>query len=172
MADAGGAWSKAKRMLNHGKDETHGGARQNHRPRTAEREPRVNTTAGLNPFLISWAHRLFERVGYHLYPAFEKWQLKLLRNARPERELFAWEDIARAYEAWLSDHPECDTRAVAACLATISIGISTSGVFERETQETKDLRTVFQCIWKPMIYDRDTVRREVRLSLGDDLEDD
>ena len=124
----------------------------------------IRHPTGLDPFLTVWARVLFNRVGYHLYPAFEKWELGFMRDAHPGREMFVWEGIARAYEAYLSDHPQCDSQAIVGNLAVISSG----GGFEQETEETENLRTVFRNIWKRMIEDTDATLKEVRQSLGDD----
>ena len=123
---------------------------------------------GLDPFLTAWARTLFDRVGHHLYPAFEQWELGFMRDTHPEREIFVWEGIARAYEQYLTDHPETDARKLAGCMSAISMG----GRFQEETEETEAMRTVFQGIWNRMIDETDVVLEQVRLTLGDKLEDD
>ena len=122
----------------------------------------------LRPFLAGWARKLYGRVGHHLCPTLEQWELGFLHDAQPQSEMFVWECIARAYEAYLSDHPNCDTCAVFSDLTLISL----HAAFEGKSGATEELRELYCCIWKRMTDDGDAVREEVRQSLGEDVADD
>ena len=93
----------------------------------------------LGPLLTLWASNLFDRIGHHLYPTFEQWELGFLRDAQPQSEMVVWEAIARAFAAYLSGHPDCDKAAVASDVAMISMGIAPKGKSGRDRRVVGDL---------------------------------
>lgn len=117
----------------------------------------------LDPLLALWARRLFERVGHYIVPTPEKWEEGFLYDAQPQSELFVFEAIARAYEAFLAEHPDCDRERVASDLALISM----LAPLKEETETAKKLRALYRRIWESMISDIETTRRDVFRSLAD-----
>jgi hypothetical protein len=121
----------------------------------------IRHPGGLDQVLTKWARSLYERIGFHLYPSFEQWELGFMRDAQPQREMFVWEAIAAAYETYLKDHPGCDKEIVATTLA----GLSAGGTFDTETPETDTLRALWQRTWGQFTVDPEAKFREIARQL-------
>ena len=117
--------------------------------------------SALDPFLTEWARKLFERAGYLVQPAFELWELNFMRDIDPVREIFIWESIARALEAHLINHPNCDKEKACRIFSTISMGAR----FQPETDETEEMRKLWLSIWAEMNEDPNTTIEQIRRSL-------
>jgi len=112
----------------------------------------------LEPHLAEWARNLHERVGHLLYPTFEQWKLGLMREAQPHREMLLWEAIARAFEAWLIDHPDSDQKEVIGNFLVISMQRTFMGELTEEralwhricNDMNKDVGATLQRIFEPL----------------------
>ena len=118
----------------------------------------------LDPLLALWARRLFDRVGLHVIPTFEQWELGFLRDAQPQSELFVWEAIARSFDAYCCVNPCCDKGTIASDLMLISM--DAKGV--KGNDDADLLESLYRAVWTRMVGDTDTVRREVFQSMASD----
>ena len=66
----------------------------------------------LDPQSEARARTLYERVGHFLIPTFEQWELGFMRDTNYVADISFWEAIARAYEAYQCEHPDCDRRII------------------------------------------------------------
>ena len=121
----------------------------------------------LGPILTLWARRLYVQVGHHLYDTYEEWDEGFRRDAQPQSEMFVFECIARAGEAYLFDHPECDKPTVASDLIRVSV----SRESEDDTEQIQELRVLYHRIWGNMTEDPQATWEKVRQSLLDGLSD-
>jgi hypothetical protein len=120
---------------------------------------------GLDPFLTDWARQLFDRVGQFIRPTFEQWEIGFMRDTNPHRELFVFEAIARTFESYLAEWPQCDKRKVAGILSGISMGAE----FKEEDRQTRRLRAIWLPIWQSMSADPTAVLKQVAQTLPDEI---
>ncbi len=107
---------------------------------------------GLTPLLEEFARILFSKVGHFVYPTFEQWELGFMRDMHPWREILIWENIARTFDLYITEHPEAANSEQV--VGTI-VSISTGQVSENETETEKELRKLFieayKNQWFPLI---------------------
>jgi hypothetical protein len=115
----------------------------------------------LDPFLTAWARSLYERAGYTMYAAFEQWELGFMRDTNPHLEMMTWECIARATEAYLTEHPDKESKEIVSPLTAISMGAE----FKQETDETRDLRNRFRRIHDSIADDIEGTLSDIEGSL-------
>jgi len=110
----------------------------------------------LDPLLALWARQLFDRVGNLIIPTLEQWELGVLRASQPQSKMAVWECIARAYEHFLAEHPDCDKAAVATDLFIASMFGTPN----------KELHRLHRITWNRMNGNVKAVRKEILRSLA------
>ncbi len=96
---------------------------------------------GLTPLLEELARAIFAKVGHFVYPTFEQWDLGFMRDMHPWREILIWENIARAFDLYVAEHPEA---ANSEQIVGTIVSISTGYVSENETETEKELRKLYR----------------------------
>ena len=95
---------------------------------------------GLTPLLEELARVLFQKVGHFVHPTFEQWELGFMRDLHPWREILIWENIARTFDLYVTEHPEAvSSKEIVGTLISISTGQLPQNATDRE----KELRNLF-----------------------------
>jgi hypothetical protein len=95
----------------------------------------VRHKKGLSPVLEGLSRTLFSQVGHFVYPSFEQWELGFMRDKHPWREILIWENIARTFDRYISEHPDADGRVVIGSIAAVSAGQAPENEIEKELRE-------------------------------------
>ena len=100
---------------------------------------------GLTPLLEELARVLFSKVGHLCYPTFEQWELGFMRDLHPWQEILIWENIARTYDLYVTEHPEAvSSKKIVGTIASISTG----HVPQNATETENELRNLFTKAYK------------------------
>jgi hypothetical protein len=105
----------------------------------------------LTPLLEEIAKATFSKVGHFAYPTFEQWEVGLMRDMQPWREILIWENIVRTFDLYVTKHGETTNREqVVGILASISTGQISENETENEIELRKLYRAAFVRQWIPL----------------------